>query len=104
MRLLAPRRTGRLAASISKTVSGFEATIGPKAPHAIYVEYGVRPHEIRPVQAHALRFEIEGEVIFAMRVSHPGTRPQPFIRETAQMIPSQIPETWERVWEEVNRR
>lgn len=98
MREKAPRRTGRLASSIYKTVGGLEAAIGPRAPYAIFVEMGARPHEILPVHARALRFEVGGRVFFAMRVSHPGARPKPFVRETAQIIRDEADEVFENVW------
>ena len=85
----APRQTGELANSI-------EAQVGPKvgrvvatAPHAAFVEFGTWSHnmlepkagtyEIRPVRASALRFEVEGDVVFAQKVEHPGVRAQPFL-------------------------
>jgi len=84
MRRRAPVRTGKLRRSIEKRVAGLKAEIGPTVPYAIFVERGTRPHIITPVRAHALRFEVGGEVIFARLVRHPGTKPQPFVRETAE--------------------
>lgn len=100
MREKAPARTGALRASIQKEVGEKEAVIGPTVPYAVYVEFGTRPHEIRPVHARALRFEAAGEVVFAARVQHPGTRPQPFIRETADQISREIPEVYESIFKE----
>jgi HK97 gp10 family phage protein len=80
----APSRTGKLRRSIRKRVHGAEVRIGPTEPYAIYVEEGTQPHEIVPVNARALRFDVGGQVVFAMHVNHPGTRPQPFVRETAE--------------------
>ena len=94
MREKAPERTGRLKQSIRKIVKPSRAVIGPTVPYAIYVEYGTRPHEILPVRAKALRFEVDGKVVFAARVHHPGTRPQPFIRETAEQIRDEVPEVF----------
>ena len=91
MKEKAPARTGRLRRSIRKRVGRFEAEIGPTVPYAVYVEYGTRPHIIRPVRAHALRFEVNGEVVFTRLVRHPGTKPQRFVRETAEELQNQIP-------------
>jgi len=96
----APVRSGRLLGSIREQVRGFEATVGPTVPYAIYVEYGTRPHEIRPVYASVLRFKIEGKVVFTPIVHHPGTRAQPFIRETAEATRLKFPELWKEVFEE----
>ena len=93
----APVRTGRLLGSVRKDVRGLEATIGPTVPYAIYVEYGTTPHEIRPVYASVLRFEVEGRIVFTHLVHHPGTRAQPFIRETAEATRDKIPELWSEI-------
>ena len=45
-----------------------------------YIEFGTNPHIIRPANKKALAFEIEGEKIIVKKVDHPGTRPNPFIR------------------------
>ena len=90
MKEKAPKRTGRLRGSIRKKVGRLEAEIGPSAPYAIYIEYGTRPHIIRPVRARALRFEVDGEVVFTRLIRHPGTKPQRFIRETAEELQNQI--------------
>jgi len=43
-----------------------------------WVRGGTDPHEIRPKTAKALRFQIGGEIVFAMKVSHPGSRANPY--------------------------
>ena len=101
MREGAPRRTGRLTSSIHREAGRLEAAVGPRAPYAIYVEYGTRPHVIRPVHARALRFEAGGHIVFAAWVQHPGTRPQPFIRKTAETVRGEAGRVFERVWREV---
>ncbi|MCL6437218.1 MAG: hypothetical protein K6T51_01295 [Rubrobacteraceae bacterium] len=45
-----------------------------RAPQALFLEEGTRPHEILPRRARALRwYGPDGAPIFARRVSHPGT-------------------------------
>ena len=100
MRRRAPVRSGALRASIRKHVREFEGYVGPTAPHAIYVEYGTRPHTISAVNARVLAFEVRGRMIFTPIVRHPGTKPQPFMRETAAEVKRRIPEFWEEVWKE----
>jgi hypothetical protein len=46
---------------------------------ALYVLEDARPHIIRPHQAKALRFEVEGRVVFAAVVHQPGTRANNFL-------------------------
>jgi hypothetical protein len=79
----APRRTGQYADSLTATqqVEGRGVTIrimGPN-PLSTWITAGTRPHEIYPVNAKALRFELAGGgIVFAKHVSHPGTQPNPY--------------------------
>ena len=87
----APKRTGYLASQISSVVEGDSAAIYAKAPYSAYVEFGTRPHLIQPRRAKALRFEVGGEEVFATRVQHPGTAPQPYLFPAAyEAIPDLI--------------
>jgi hypothetical protein len=47
--------------------------------NAVRLNDGTEPHDIYPVDAQALRFEIGGAVVFAAVVHHPGTAPDPFL-------------------------
>ena len=101
MKEKAPKRTGKLRKSIRKVRRGFEAYVFPTVPYAIFVEYGTRPHLIRPVRAQALRFETRtGKIVFTRLVRHPGTKPRPFIRETAEEVRRRLPVFWREVWSE----
>jgi hypothetical protein len=73
-----------------------------------FVEFGTLPHVIKPKDKQALKFEmgkkarLEGKkkgktIVFAKEVKHPGTRPNPFIRETIQTKLKKI------ILEEINR-
>ncbi|GII87063.1 hypothetical protein Ssi03_50530 [Sphaerisporangium siamense] len=77
---LAPVDTGNLRASIGVDFDddglGFEA--GPTAEYGADVEYGTRPHVIRPREKKALYWP---DAKHPMRkVNHPGTTPQPYMR------------------------
>lgn len=50
------------------------ARVSTDSPIMIFVENDTRPHEIRAVNAQALRFQSGGRTIFAKSVQHPGTR------------------------------
>jgi len=95
----APERTRALKRSIQARVSSFTAEVGSGVPYAVYVEAGTRPHVITPVRAGALRFESGGEVVFTRLVHHPGTKPNPFVRRTAEKTARKVPSTWRSVWE-----
>lgn len=100
MREKAPVRTGVLRASIMKEVMDGGAVIRPTVPYAVYAETGTSPHEIQPVHAKALRFEVAGRLVFATRVQHPGSRPQPFIRETVDQVVQEMTGLYEQVFRE----
>lgn len=49
-------------------------------PHTMLVHNGSRPHKIRPRrQGGWLRFEVNGRVVYAREVNHPGYRGNPFL-------------------------
>lgn len=78
----APVDTGTLRASIRfEQVSTGSYIVGSNVEYADDVEFGTSPHVITSDDAEALRFPGEdGEPVFAMRVEHPGTPAQPFLR------------------------
>jgi len=79
--IAAPVDTGRLRNSIRVTADGNTLTISI-VDYALFVEFGTSPHIIKPKDKQALKFKAGGEFIFAKEVHHPGTRPNPFIRNT----------------------
>lgn len=96
---LVPRRTGNLGRSIQiGYVTRNSAQVKATANYAGYVEFGTRPHIIRPRNAKALRFapgagsRLSGtprrnahNIIFAKKVRHPGTRPRPFMEPAVRI-------------------
>lgn len=92
-KLLVARKTGNLGRSIHMgNVTDTSASVIAGARYAAYVEFGTRPHEITPNARKALRFaataagrrlsgspRVGAAVVFAKRVHHPGTRPQPYL-------------------------
>lgn len=73
-RIAAPKRSGALAASISKTHELDAAwSIGPDTDAIDYAVIQNFGGVIFPKFANALRFEINGRVIFAKHVRIPGT-------------------------------
>lgn len=83
-KILCPVDTGRLRASIQGEARRTWAlrpqfTVFSEVEYAPYVNDGTRPHVIRPKNAKALRFVVDGQVVFARVVNHPGTRAKPFL-------------------------
>ena len=83
-----PKKTGALARSTIFQVMGgpdnqrLEIRQGARSPegqfYGHFVREGTVPHEIRPVRASVLRFVVDGQVVFAKKVNHPGTDPNPY--------------------------
>lgn len=63
----------------SATAAGKSVAIGSDSPIAAIIEYGSRPHTIRPRSARALAFDAGGGTVFAAIVHHPGTKPNPVL-------------------------
>ena len=85
MRQEAPEVTGELKNSIIvEKIGELTYVVGPTVEYSIYVEYGTGPHIIEPRHARALRFETEEGIVFAKRVRHPGTPPNPFVHRAAE--------------------
>jgi len=88
--LRCPVRTGNLRNSLREEllVRGdlIEGAVGTDVVYALAVHDGTRPHTVRPRRARVLRFVAGGEVVFAARVHHPGTRPRPFLREALREV------------------
>jgi Bacteriophage HK97-gp10, putative tail-component len=75
-----PVRTGNLRRSIhlGRVTSTSAETIAG-ANYAAFVEFGTRPHEIRPRTKRVLRWKNGTGYRYATRVNHPGTRAQPYM-------------------------
>jgi hypothetical protein len=57
--------------------------IGPnltQAPYGGFVEFGTKPHTIRPKKPGGyLVFTVGGTKVFARQVKHPGSAPRPYV-------------------------
>jgi len=89
-----PVDTGRLKNSIKVRETNYGIVIW-MADYGRFVEFGTLPHIINPKDKKALKFEVgkkerlgkkgqKARFVFAKEVKHPGTRPNPFIRNTIQ--------------------
>ncbi len=70
---------------IDEGPGGLQGVITCDHPKVRLVLEGTRPHIIRPRRAKALRFEVGGEVVFARKVRHPGTRPNNFLARALRL-------------------
>lgn len=96
-----PRKTGHLGRSIVPgPVSDTHATVEARTPYAAAVEFGSKPHVIEPKRASVLAWPGspknrrlsgrarsgvgKGDMVFAMKVNHPGTKAQPYLIPAAK--------------------
>lgn len=105
MRSRVPVRTGVLRATIAKDVKKSSFSVGPTEDYAGFVILGTRAHVIRPRSSPVLHWQTdEGEDVFAMRVFHPGTRPNDFVTSTLDAISPTVIDVFDRVFtEEMDR-
>jgi hypothetical protein len=90
-RSIAPKRTGAYSESIfAEKVGDLKFIFGSRSPYAAPIEFGSMAHFILPRRGKALRFETDGEVVFARYVMHPGTAPQQIIHRTKKDFQSRI--------------
>lgn len=85
----APRKTGVYQRSID--YDG-DKTVTANANYSADIEYGTNAHEIKPVNAKALHFKQNGKDVFYKKVNHPGTKPNPVLRNAARTVQKQIPQ------------
>ena len=63
--------------------------VGAGAPYGTSIEFGAKPHKIKPKFRKALRWPVEGGFAFAGEVNHPGNRAYSFLSNALQ---KQLPE------------
>lgn len=89
------RKTGFTARTIQPGATGDRFTIIQASGAAVFLEFGTRPHVIRPRNARVLAWPANaagrrlsgrartgraaGPMRFARKVNHPGTKAQPFL-------------------------
>ena len=84
-------KTGALVSSVfSKRINASTYEIGhdlQRAPHAVFVHWGTKPHVIKPKNRKVLRWPSGGEFVFARAVNHPGSKPDKWIERAAAQVP-----------------
>ena len=84
-----------------KEIGDGEASIQALAAYAMYIVEGTAPHEIRPVNASVLAFQIAGRIVFTPLVRHPGTKPNPFMQRAVEDARSKVDEVFAELWLEM---
>lgn len=63
-----------------------------RAPHAMFVVWGTKPHKIKPKTKKALRWAGQGRFIFAKFVNHPGYKGDNYMHDAAREAVRCMPE------------
>lgn len=97
--------TGRLRQSILYELHGSQAHVGTNVEYARIHELGgtTAPHLIVPRKAKALRFEIDGNVVFRASVKHPGSviPARPYLQPALEAKTPEINAAFDRVIREL---
>jgi hypothetical protein len=81
---LVNRRTGNLSRAVFSKMDGPYVGlvgVGGEAPYGRFVNDGTAPHVIEATRAKALRFVMNGNVMFRKKVNHPGIRARHFMEQ-----------------------
>jgi len=76
---------------------GGEGMLVADSRNAVRLMEGTPPHDIRPVRAAALRFEVRGQTRFARVVHHPGTQPDGYMDAAGDEMERFLEEAVDRV-------
>lgn len=66
-------------------------SVGSGVDYAAMVEFGTSSHTIEASGGGALHFTVDGTEVFAQSVDHPGTDPNPFLRDAAASVERELP-------------
>ena len=109
-KLLVPRKTGHLGRSILPgRITRDSATVEARTPYAAAVEFGTKPHIIRPRKAKVLAWggtrRLSGALRkgsspthFARFVNHPGTKAQPYLLPGARKAVGDLKDAIVKLW------
>lgn len=87
----APVKTGNYQSQI--TYDGAN-TVTAHANYSAAIEYGTAERIIEAKNAKVLHFKKDGQDVFAKRVKHPATAPNPVMRNAAAQTQKEISQLW----------
>jgi len=94
-------RTGHLQQSIRVDLSNVnegKTEIVADASYAPFVEFGTKPHVIKPERRQTLRWATDSGYAFAKLVKHPGSKPYPFFRKAIEEYLSEAEKSFTEVF------
>jgi hypothetical protein len=88
--VLCPVDTGRLRASgrmkVVVRARGPRGVVEYPVNYAAAVHDGSAPHIIKARRRKSLKFEMNGQTVYAKAVRHPGSQGRPFLRQAGQEV------------------
>ena len=91
MKMRAPVDSGHLKDEIVQTDAPRQVTVGPRGvDYNAFVVAGTRPHIIRSKKGKYLAFKVGGKMVYARQVNHPGTKPNPYMTESADAVMQRV--------------
>jgi HK97 gp10 family phage protein len=108
----APSSFGKLRQSITAKVKGLTGEVAVNVDYAGAVEFGSKPHIIKPRKKKALAFkpgagfrfwDEKGRVV-VKSVKHPGTQAQPFLRPAVEQEASKMLKALKKIVEDAANR
>jgi hypothetical protein len=97
-----PKKTGKTAKSIRRKNASMKRATVQAVYTARILMAGSKPHDIRPKQMQAVKFNVAGQPKFSKRVRHPGHRKNDFAERAAEEALAENPMAEElvRLWNE----
>ncbi len=96
--ILTPVDTGNLRVhnkmNVKRTANGARGEVYNDADYAAAVHFGSGPYTIRPKKRKVLKFEVNGQTVFARSVRHPGTRARPWLARAGREVAAQTGFVW----------
>jgi len=111
-RQLVPVKFGRLRGSITEKILKMQGIVAVNVDYAGAVEFGSKPHIIRPKRKKALAFKPAGGFRFwnesgrvvRKEVKHPGAKAQPFLRPAVKEEAPRFANAIKRILEDATKR
>lgn len=71
---------------LSASGTGLIMTVGSNGAAALWHHEGTGPHIILPRNVRTLRFKVNGKIVYAKVVHHPGTRPNRYLTDNLRRV------------------
>lgn len=76
----------RMYFNLATSGQGLILTVGSTSKVALWHHQGTGRHPITPKFAKTLRFKVNGRIVYAKAVNHPGTRPNRYLTDNLRRV------------------